>query len=74
MTNATLIAPPEAPPVARSVDRCAEYRCECGYVLRVFGGGRHRIYFKPTNTRLDHPVMNRVCPECARGLPGKNAP
>jgi hypothetical protein len=51
-----------------------EYRCECGHVLRVFGGGRHRVYFELTNARLDDPVMDRACPECGCGLPGKNQP
>ncbi len=50
-----------------------EYRCECGHVLRVFGRDRHRIYFELANARLDDPVMNRACPACGRGLPGKNA-
>ena len=59
---------------AGNADRRREYRCECGHALRVFGGGRHRVYFEPTNARLDDPVMNRVCPECRRGLPGKNGP
>ncbi len=40
--------------------------------VRVFGGGRHRVYFEPGNTRLDDPVMNPVGKECARGLPEKN--
>jgi len=72
MTSATLIAPSEEPPVWGIVDRRDEYRCGCGHVLRVFGGGRHRVYFEPSNTQLDDPVMNRACPACARGLPGKN--
>ena len=72
MASATLIAPTEEPLVSRSSDRKAEHRCECGHVLRVFGGGRHRVYFEPGNTGLDDPVMNRVCPECGRDLPGKN--
>jgi hypothetical protein len=62
------------PVVSAAFDRRGEYRCECGHELRVFGGGRHRVYFEPSNTRLDDPVMNRVCPECGRGLRGKNAP
>ena len=74
MTSATLIAPAGEPLVSGSFDRRAEYRCECGHVLRVFGGGRHRVYFEPENTQLDDPVMNRVCPECGHGLPGKNRP
>ena len=72
MTSAALIAPTEDPLVSGSSDRKAEHRCECGHVLRVFGGGRHRVYFEPRDTRLDDPVMNRVCPECDRDLPGKN--
>jgi alpha-beta hydrolase superfamily lysophospholipase len=72
MTSAALIAPTEDPLVSGSSDREAEHRCECGHVLRVFGGGRHRVYFEPDNTRLDDPVMNRVCPACDRDLPGKN--
>ena len=48
------------------------YQCPCGHRLRVFGGGRHRIYFEPANQLLDDPVMNGVCPNCGRGLPGKN--
>ena len=72
MASATLIAPAEETLLAGNADRRSEYRCECGHVLRVFGGGRHRVYFEPGNTGLDDPVMNRVCPECGRDLPGKN--
>jgi hypothetical protein len=72
MTSGTLIEPPEAPPTSGIVDRRGEYRCECGHVLRVFGGGRHRVYFEPGNARLDDPVMNGRCGQCGRGLPGKN--
>jgi hypothetical protein len=51
------------------------YRCECGYTLRVIGGGRHRVYFTLADTgRFDDPVMNRVCPGCGQALPGKNGP
>ena len=74
MTSGTLIAPTEPPPVSLGPDRRVEHRCECGHVLRVFGDGRHRVYFEPSNVRLDDPVMNRVCPNCGRGLPGKNSP
>lgn len=59
-------------PVASSSSRRDEYRCECGHVLRVLGVGRHRVYFELGDMRLDDPVMNRACPECGRGLPGKN--
>jgi hypothetical protein len=71
MTNATLSAAPEEPTVAGIVDRRGEYRCECGEVLRVFGGGRHRVYFDPANTQFEDPVMNGACPACGRGLRGK---
>jgi len=50
------------------------YRCECGHVLNVFGRGRHRLYFEPEDSALVDPIMNRVCPNCGRGLPGKNTP
>jgi hypothetical protein len=72
MTSGTLIAPPEQRPTSGIVDRRGQYRCECGSVLRVFGGGRHRVYFEPANTTLDDPVMNGACPCCGRELPGKN--
>jgi hypothetical protein len=73
MTGGTLIAPAGQAPVAEISDRRNEYDCQCGHTLRVFGGGRHRVYFEPGNARLDDPVMNRVCPACGRGLLGKNA-
>ncbi len=75
MASATLIAPPErlAPP--SKLDRRATYTCpECGHVLRVSGLGRHRVYFELDDDRSRDPVMNRVCPVCAHGLPGKNRP
>jgi hypothetical protein len=51
----------------------APYTCpECGHALRVSGLGRHRVYFEPDDRRAEHPVMNRICPGCAHGLPGKN--
>jgi hypothetical protein len=51
-----------------------EYTCECGHALRVFGGGRHRVFFEPESMRRDDPVMNRACPECGQRLPGKGRP
>ncbi len=57
-----------------AVGRPLEYRCECGHALRVFGGGRHRVYFELADSRLDDPIMDRACPQCGRGLPGKNRP
>ncbi len=73
MTSATVIAAPErtapsAKPNRRPTNSCTE----CGHVLRVSGLGRHRVYFEPSDKRGEDPVMNRVCPECGRGLPGKN--
>ena len=72
MTSGTLIEPPAAPAISGIVAPRGEYRCECGHVLRVFGGGRHRLYFEPANARLDDPVMIGSCSSCGRGLPGKN--
>jgi hypothetical protein len=57
---------------ATKKSRAHEYRCECGSVLPVIGGGRHRVYFKPGNAHMDDPVMNGACPACGRGLRGKN--
>ena len=71
MASGTLIAPPEAPATSRIADRRREYRCECGHVLRVFGGGRHRVYFEPANAQLDDPVMNGTCPGCRGGFAGQ---
>lgn len=68
MSAETLTTPPER--TAGSSGR-GTYRCTCGHVLRVFGGGRHRVYFEP-GAALDAPVMNRVCPECGRDLSGTN--
>jgi hypothetical protein len=45
-----------------------EYHCDCGHTLRVFGLGRHRLYYEPGDAQLNNPVMNRSCPECGRGL------
>jgi hypothetical protein len=75
-------AAPQAPAAPRVRDPVAsppvnpgrEYRCECGHVLSVSGGGRHRVFFELDDTRRASPVMNRVCPQCGRGLPGKNRP
>ena len=74
MSIATLTAPPARPAQTQHPGRGPVYRCECGHVLRVFGVGRHRVYFELGNERLDDPVMNRVCPACEGGLPGKNRP
>ena len=74
MTSGTLIAPPERPAPPAKPDSRPAYTCpDCGHALRVSGGGRHRVYFELGDQRLDEPVMNRGCPACGRGLPGKNA-
>lgn len=72
MAAAATIAPVTPSRVSRIDGRRGEYRCVCGHVLRVFGLGRHRVYFAPDNARSDNPVMDRCCPECGRGLPGSN--
>jgi hypothetical protein len=75
MTGGTLIAPLERVAPAATPDSRRTYTCpECGHVLRVSGLGRHRVYFELTDERLDDPVMDRVCPVCGHGLPGKNQP
>jgi hypothetical protein len=67
----TLLASAEEPAIVTARSGRDQYQCECGHTLRVFGGGRHRVYFDAGDARLDDPVMNGVCPECGRGLPGK---
>jgi hypothetical protein len=78
VASATLIAPiaPLATPEDSSKsDSRHTYSCAgCGHVLGVSGLGRHRVYFELTDERLCDPVMNRVCPSCGDGLPGKNTP
>jgi hypothetical protein len=75
MASATLIAQPGQLVTAGVLDRRGTYICpECGHVLRVSGLGRHCVYFELDDNRADNPVMNRVCPVCAHGLPGKNRP
>jgi hypothetical protein len=71
MSSGALLTPVEPVPGPVVAENRGDYQCECGHQLRVFGGGRHRVYFEPGNVRLDDPVMNGVCPECGRGLPGK---
>jgi DNA-directed RNA polymerase subunit M/transcription elongation factor TFIIS len=69
VTGATLTAPPQR----LAADPKRIYTCpECEHVLRVSGLGRHRVYFELTDERSDDAVMNRVCPVCEHGLPGKN--
>ena len=74
MAGATLIAPAEPLPPPVEPDPRRTYSCpECGHVLRVSGLGRHRVYFELSDERSQDPVMNRMCPACEHGLPGKNA-
>jgi hypothetical protein len=64
---ANSIEPPSGEP-----DRRATYNCTaCGHAMRVIGLGRHRVYFDPSDQRLDDPIMDRRCPNCGHGLPGK---
>jgi hypothetical protein len=49
------------------------YVCsQCGHTMRVFGCGRHRVYFETGDERFDDPVMDGACPECGHALPGRN--
>lgn len=75
MPSGTLIAlPKRLAPAATPASRPA-YACpECGHLLRVSGLGRHRVYFELDDERSEDPVMNRACPACGHGLPGKNPP
>lgn len=72
MVGGTLITRRKPSAHTRPANHEAVYRCECGHALWVFGGGRHRVYFEPGNSRLDNPVMDGACPQCGRGLPGKS--
>lgn len=73
MTTATLIETIERPLPTTARPSRPPYECpECRHPLRVSGLGRHRVYFELDDQRSDHPVMDRVCPECGHGLPGKN--
>jgi hypothetical protein len=74
MTSATLIAPPEPLTPSANPGPRRTYPCpECGHVLRVSGLGRHQVYFDLSGELADDPVMDRVCPACGHGLPGKNS-
>jgi ribosomal protein S27AE len=73
MAGAALIAPAERLEPPANPNPRPTYSCrKCGHALRVSGLGRHRVYFELTDERADSPVMNRVCPACGHGLPGKN--
>ena len=63
---------PDAPPtIAPDLGRSI-YLCPCGHRLRVSGVGRHRVYFEPGPAGAEEAVMDRRCPACGLGLPGKN--
>jgi hypothetical protein len=72
MASGALIATREPSARTQLADHALVYRCGCGHVLQVFGRARHRVYFEPSNQRLDDPVMSGACPKCGDGLPGKN--
>ncbi len=62
----------ETPAATQVADKRGDYTCpQCGHFMRVFGGGRHRIYFERDNAKLDDPIMDGKCPKCGFGLPGK---
>jgi hypothetical protein len=46
------------------------WQCVCGEVYRVWGSGRHRIYW-PLDAPRDAPVIDGCCVRCRRALPGK---
>jgi hypothetical protein len=48
------------------------FGCVCGRELQTYGRDRHRRYYELGDAAHLAPVMNRVCPSCGRGLPGKN--
>ncbi len=74
MTSSLVIAPLASVTPTRRPNPRQVYSCpECDHALRVFGGGRHRVYFELGDERLDEPVMTGACPACGQGLPGKNA-
>lgn len=73
MTSETMIAPAERLAPSGKPDSRPTYGCPgCGHVLRVSGLRRHRVYFESDDDGSADPVMNRVCPACGDGLPGKN--
>ena len=72
MTGITLIPPPAS---TSGIDPRRTYCCsDCGHGLHVSGLGRHQVYFELDDELSCDPVMNRMCPACGHGLPGKNAP
>jgi hypothetical protein len=73
MATATFTALEPRPAAAEPQAEARVYRCECGHALRVFGLGRHRVYFERDDAGSEYAVMNRVCPACLIALPGKNA-
>ncbi len=73
MATATDVEP-TAPSLVVGGPTQREYHCDCGNRLRVWGLGRHRVYFETAPDRLGQPVIDRACPQCGRGLPGKNRP
>ena len=75
MASPSLITTPERPAASGTPDPRLSYSCpQCGHALRVSGLGRHRVYSEISDSPLQSFVMNRVCPACGQGLPGKNEP
>jgi hypothetical protein len=73
MAGATLIAASAETVTSSNPHPGTAYSCpECEHVLRVSGLGRHRVYFELHDEGSRDPVMNRVCPACGHGLPGKS--
>jgi hypothetical protein len=66
------IARLEPSSVSAIAGRRGEFRCACGQRLRVFGLGRHRVYFEPGSAQLEDPLIAQTCPRCGRELPGSN--
>jgi hypothetical protein len=72
MATATLAGPEFTSASAEPQAEARVYGCACRNTLRVFGLGRHRVYFQRDEAGSEDAVLNRVCPDCQRVLPGKN--
>jgi hypothetical protein len=73
MATATLTAPERGSASAEQQADARVYRCACGSTLRVFGLGRHRVYFQRDETAAEDAVLNRGCPACQLVLSGNTA-
>jgi hypothetical protein len=52
--------------------RARRWQCQCGQAYRIFGEGRHRLYW-PEGAGDKDAVMDGCCVRCGRPLPGKHA-